>query len=92
MRTAAKLGSSSLKALLFAGLLGTVDQVGHPFLNLSDDELQLSRLLDMADARNKKAGHSGGERIDREEAIKYADFVIEWVQIYKGWYGNVKTQ
>jgi len=86
VRTAAKLGSSSLKALLFAGLLGTVDQVGHPFLNLSDDELRLSRLLDMADARNKKAGHSGGERIDREEAMEYADFVIEWVQIFKGWY------
>ena len=92
VRTAAKLGSSSLKALVFAGLLGTVDQVGHPFLNLSDDELRLSRLLDMADARNKKAGHSGGERIDREEAMEYADFVIEWVQIYEGWYGNGKAQ
>ncbi len=86
VRTAAKRGSSSLKALLFAGLLGTVDQVGHPFLNLSADELRLSRLLDMADARNKKAGHSGGEKIDREAAMEYADFVIEWVQIFKGWY------
>ncbi len=86
VRTAAKRGSSSLKALLFAGLLGTVDQVGHPLLKLSADELRLSRLLDMADARNKKAGHSGGERIDREEALEYADFVIEWVQIFKGWY------
>lgn len=86
VRTAAKRGGSSLKALLFAALLGTVDQLGHPFLNLSADELRLSRLLDMADARNKKAGHSGGERIDREDAMKYADFVIEWVQIFKGWY------
>jgi hypothetical protein len=42
--------------LLFAALLGTVDQLGHPFLNLSADELRLSRLLDMADARNKKPG------------------------------------
>jgi alpha-galactosidase/6-phospho-beta-glucosidase family protein len=40
----------------------------------------------MADARNKKAGHSGSERIDREEAMKHADFVIEWIQIFKGWY------
>jgi hypothetical protein len=86
VRTAVKRGSSSLKALCFAGLLGTVDQVGHPFLNLSADELRLSRLLDMADARNKKAGHSGGERIEREDAMEYADFVIEWVQIFKGWY------
>jgi hypothetical protein len=86
VRTAAKRGGSSLKALLFAGLLGTVDQAGHPFLKLPADELLLSRLLDMADARNKKAGHSGGERIAREEAMEYADFVVEWVQIFKGWY------
>ena len=86
VRTAVKRGTSSLKALLFAGLLGTVDQASHPFLKLSADELQLARLLDMADARNKKAGHSGGERIDREEAMEHADFVIEWVQIFKGWY------
>jgi hypothetical protein len=86
VRTAAKRGGSSLKALLFAGLLGTVDQAGHPFLKLPADELLLSRLLDMADARNKKAGHSGGERVAREEAMEYADFVVEWVQIFKGWY------
>ena len=86
VRTAVKRGTSSLKALLFAGLLGTVDQASHPFLKLSADELQLARLLDMADARNKKAGHSGSERIDRKEAMEHADFVIEWVQIFKGWY------
>ncbi len=83
VRNAVTRGSSSLKALLFAGLLGTVDQVLHPFLKLSADELQLTRLLDMADARNKKAGHSGSERINREEAMEHADFVIEWVQIFK---------
>ena len=92
VRTAVKRGTSSLKALLFAGLLGTVDQASHPFLKLSADDLQLARLLDMADARNKKAGHSGSERIDREEAMEHADFVIEWVQIFKGWYLNGKTQ
>lgn len=86
VRTAVTRGSSSLKALLFASMLGTVDQVDHPFLKLSADELQLSRLLDMADARNKKAGHSGGERIEREVAMEYADFTIEWVQIFKDYY------
>ena len=86
VRTAVKRGSSSLKALLFAGLLGTVDQASHPFLKLSADELQLTRLLDMSDDRNKKAGHSGRERIDREQAIEHADFVTEWIQIFKGWY------
>lgn len=86
VRNAVEGGGSSPKALLFAGLLGTVDQENHPFHSLAADELQLSRLLDMADDRNKKAGHSGGERIDRDSAMDYADFVIEWVQVFKGWY------
>jgi len=86
VRTAVRRGTSSLKALLFAGLIGTVDQTSHPFLKLSADELQLASLLDMADARNKKAGHSGSERIDKQEAIAHADFVIKWIEIFKGWY------
>lgn len=86
IRNALIRGNSSLKALMFAALLSTIEHSDHPFLKLSDDELRLTRLLDMADARNKKAGHSGSERIDREEAMEHADFVIEWVQIFKGWY------
>lgn len=86
VRTAVKSGRSSLKALLFAGLLGTIDQVDHPFLELSAKELNLGFLLDMADARNKKAGHSGWERVEREDAMKYADFVIKWIQIFKDRY------
>ena len=86
IRNALIRGNSSLKALMFAALLSTIEHSDHPFLKLSADELRLTRLLDMADARNKKAGHSGGERIDREEAMEHADFVIEWVQIFKGWY------
>ncbi|MNR57971.1 hypothetical protein D3C85_1788600 [compost metagenome] len=71
---------------MFASLLATVDQAGHPFFSLSADEVRLGQLLDMADARNKKAGHSGVERIDKEDAIEYANFVIGWVQIFKDWY------
>lgn len=86
VRTAVKRGGSSLKALLFAALLATVDQGRHPFLSLSADELGLKRMLDMADARNKKAGHSGADRIDKEEAMEYAKFIVEWVQIFKDRY------
>jgi hypothetical protein len=86
VRSAVRNRDGSLKALLFAALLATVGQVEHPFLKLSTEKMRLSRLLDMADARNKKAGHSGSERIDREDAMEYADFVIEWVQIFKEWY------
>jgi len=86
VRAAAKRGQSSLKALLFAALLATVDQGRHPFHSLSADELQLSQLLNMADARNKKAGHAGADRIKKDDAMKYAEFVIEWAQNYRDWY------
>lgn len=86
VRTAVRKGSSSLKALLFAALLATVDHRDHPFFSLSSDELRLNRLLEMTDARNKKAGHSGVDRVSKDDAMKYAEFVVDWVQIYKGWY------
>lgn len=86
VRTAVKRGGSSLKALLFAALLATVDQSLHPLAKLSDDELRLNCLLKMADARNKKAGHSGANKVNKEEAMDFAKFVIEWVQIFKDWY------
>lgn len=86
VRFAVERGNVSLKALLFAALLATVNQGEHPFLKFSADEMRLSRLLDMADARNRKAGHSGAERVDREDAMAYADFVVEWVRIFKDWY------
>ncbi|EIN02319.1 hypothetical protein WQE_04567 [Paraburkholderia hospita] len=86
LRSAARRGASSLKALLFASLLATVDQPAHPLIGLSGSDARLDRILDMADARNKKAGHSGVERIERDEALEYAAFVIEWIQIFKDRY------
>lgn len=86
VRAATKRGGSPLKALLFSALLATVDQGRHPIHSLSADELQLSQLLNMTDARNKKGGHSVVDQINKDEAMDYADFVIKWVQIFKGWY------
>lgn len=86
VRTAVRRGASSLKALLFAALLATVDHRDHPLLILSADELRLLKLLEMADARNKKAGHSGADRVSKDDALMYAEFVVDWVQIYKEWY------
>jgi len=86
VRTAVRKGSSSVKALLFAALLAAVDHRDHPFFSLSSDELRLNRVLEMTDTRNKKAGHSGVDRISKDDALSYAEFVVDWVQIYKGWY------
>jgi len=86
IRTAIRKASSSMKALLFASLLATVDKPEHPFHSLTADNLQLNRLIDMADARNKKAGHSGADRIQKDEAMEFAQLVVEWVQLFRGWY------
>lgn len=86
MRTAVGRSNGSLKALLFAALLAKVDHENHPFVNLSSDVLRLGLLLDMTDARNKKAGHAGREKVGKGDALGYADFVIEWVQNFKDWY------
>ena len=87
VRTAVtRKGSTSLKALLFATLLATFNQEKHPYHSFTSDGLQLSRLLDMADARNKKAGHSSSDKATKEEALAYAEFVVQWVQLFKEWY------
>ena len=86
IRTALISGNSSLKALMFAALLSTVEHVDHPLRNWDQSTFSLSGFLDMADARNRKAGHAGGERIGKEEAMKYANFVVEWAKVFKDWY------
>lgn len=86
IRNALVRGNSSLKALMFAALLSTIEHATHPLKDLAPQVLALDRILDMADARNRKAGHAGGDKISKDEAMEYADFVIEWVQIFKGWY------
>lgn len=86
IRNALVRGNSSLKALMFAALLSTIEHATHPLKDLTPQALALDRILDMADARNRKAGHAGGDKISKDEAMGYADFVIEWVQVFKGWY------
>ena len=58
IRNALTQGNSSLKALLFAALLSTVENDYHPLMMLPSDKLALVRILDMADVRNRKAGHA----------------------------------
>lgn len=86
IRNALVRGNSSLKALMFAALLSTIEHSTHPLKDISPRSLALDRMLDMADARNRKAGHAGDDKISKDEAMEYADFVVEWVQIFKGWY------
>lgn len=86
IRNALVRGNSSLKALMFAALLSTIEHTTHPLKDLAPQDLALDRILDMADAPNRKAGHAGGEKISKEEAMKYAEFVIAWTENFMEWY------
>lgn len=86
IRNALVRGNSSLKALMFAALLSTIEHTTHPLKDLVPQALALDRILDMADARNRKAGHAGGDKISKDEAMEYADFVIQWTGNFREWY------
>ena len=86
IRNALVRGNSSLKALIFASLVSTIEHTTHPLRDISAQTLALDRILDMADARNRKAGHAANDKISKDEAMEYAELVIEWIQIFKGWY------
>jgi hypothetical protein len=86
IRNALVSGNSSLKALMFAALLSTVEYSNHPLKNMLPELLVLEKILDMSDARNKYAGHAGKDEITKEKAIEYADLIIAWVQNFKEWY------
>ncbi|MEH8123733.1 hypothetical protein Q7I34_18375 [Aeromonas veronii] len=47
--------TSSLKALLFAASMGTLNAQQHPLKVLGDRELQLAKLLELADLRNQSS-------------------------------------
>jgi hypothetical protein len=86
IRNALIRGNTSLKALMFAALLSTVEHSKHPLAVISAERLSLDRVLDMTDARNKKAGHATSEKISKDEAMEYANFFVEWVKIFEEWY------
>jgi len=86
IRTAIRSGNSSLKALLFALVLGMRDSLSHPFLNKDENELQLVQVMKMATIRNKKGSHATLNKADMEQAIILAEFSIHWVDMFREWY------
>lgn len=79
-------GTSSLKALLTAALLTTARHRSHPLLVLSGSEVNLGGLLELADTRNRQAGHAGSRDAVRQDALKHAETALNWVKIFKDWY------
>tara|TARA_R110002167_G_C12704686_1_gene654214 strand:+ start:6808 stop:8349 length:1542 start_codon:yes stop_codon:yes gene_type:complete len=83
--------SSSLKGLVFAAALGSVGNTNHPLKTLTDKQLQLDRLLDLADLRNQtshgNSRHTGKQyqEITAAIALKQIDYALGFTEHFKEW-------
>ncbi|PPC75036.1 hypothetical protein C4K68_22700 [Pokkaliibacter plantistimulans] len=83
--------SDSLKALLFAAAMGTLNHSAHPFKTLLAHELQLDRLLLLADLRNRSS-HAQSRFTGREvapltyeETLDNIQYALGFTEFFKEW-------
>lgn len=83
--------TSSLKALVFAAALGSVGNPEHPLKSLSEQQLQLERLLKLADLRNQtshgNSRHTGKQyqKITETIAVEQIDYALDFTERFKEW-------
>ena len=83
--------NGSLKALLFAAAMGTLNHSGHPFKTLLPRELQLDRLLLLADLRNRsthgQSRFTGREvaPLTYEETLDNIQYALGLTEYFKEW-------
>lgn len=83
--------TSSLKALVFAAALGSVGNSNHPLKSLTAQQLQLERLLDLANLRNQtshgNSRHTGKQYQEITEAIalQQIDYALGFTEQFKDW-------
>lgn len=83
--------TDSLKALLFAAAIGSLSTSQHPLKILTDQELQLERLLDLADLRNQSShGQSSfigksATQITKQMALDNIQYTLEFTERFQEW-------
>jgi hypothetical protein len=83
--------SSSLKGLVFAAALGSLGHDNHPFKQLTDQQLQLRKLLELADLRNQtshgNSRYTGKQytEITLEIAQQHIDYALQFTEEFKEW-------
>ncbi|MGU2241026.1 hypothetical protein ACSESK_31290 [Pseudomonas aeruginosa] len=82
---------SSLKALTFAAAMGTLNAPQHPLKVLGDRDLQLAKLLELADLRNQSS-HAQSSFTGREKtqltsrmALDSIQYALSFTACFKGW-------
>lgn len=83
--------SNSLKGLVFAAALGSLGHDNHPFKYLTDQQLQLPKLLDLADLRNQtshgNSSYTGKQykELTLEIAQQHIDYALKFTEQFKEW-------
>lgn len=83
--------NQSLKTLLLAASFGVINHPRHPFKTLTNTQLQLPTLLNLADARNE-SGHANSTYSPRKTAEltkhlvdEYIKYSLDFIKIFKDW-------
>lgn len=83
--------TSSLKALVFAAALGSRSNPSHPMKRLTAQQLQLERLLKLADLRNQtshgNSRYTGKhyQTITEANAVEQIDYALSFTEQFKEW-------
>ncbi|WP_062609603.1 hypothetical protein [Caballeronia calidae] len=75
-----------LKGLLAATMIVAHGNDKHPYHEVGADALQLVRLTELTNYRNKVGGHASGQQADRDEALEHARFAVQWMALFKRFY------
>ncbi|MGB2221972.1 hypothetical protein [Neptunomonas sp.] len=88
--------ASSLKSLVFTAGLGAMGNENHPLKLLSKQQLQLEKLLELADLRND-AGHGNSRHTGKvytvitiEIAQQYIEYALQFTEQFKEWINGEK--
>ncbi len=82
---------SSVKALLFAAALGVLNHPQHPFRILSGEQLQLEKLLELANLRNPsshaQSKHTGRQviQLTPEQVQQQIQYSLSFIEYFKEW-------
>lgn len=65
-------------------LLSTVEHTNHPILQYTASDLQLKKLLELADKRNQvgHASHQQKTKIDKDEGLFWSELAVNWVKLF----------
>ena len=86
-----RVPNSSLKALVFAAALGSVGNQKHPLKSLTAQQLQLERLLKLANIRNPASHGSSSyigkqyQKITETIAVEQIDYALGFTEQFKEW-------